>query len=475
MTHFAASKNIAVVGLWHLGSVYAASLAKMGFTVYGFDFDKKAVGNLKKGVPPIFEPELKETIEKHLNKNLLFSDSRKILHDKKYIFVTHDLEVDANDIVNTDVLEKTFSLLLKHSADDSIIVISSQVPVGTSRILVNLLKNRGIEDPKVIYFPENLRLGNAFASFLNPDRVVLGSENPEALGEFQKDFTFKCPVITMGLESAEMVKHALNSYLATCISFSSELSDLSEKIGADMVDVVKALKLDRRVSPYAPINPGLGFAGGTLGRDIQTLRKIAKDNSYEPKLLNAVYDVNRDRLPMLVSKINSVYPILKGKTIGILGLTYKPNTNTLRRAVSLELLSMLKGKGCKLKAFDPAIKHKIADSPFIKICTDVEDLFKGSDLIILMTEWPEFLKIDVKKLSLLMNNKVIIDTKNFLESAEYKKNGFTYVGIGVIGLTQSDAVRGASEACDQAVHLVPRGSKPSTGADQQAVCRTKQR
>ncbi len=430
MTYSVPSKNIAVVGLWHLGSVYAASLAKMGFNVYGFDFNKKTVSNLKKGIPPILEPELRETIARHLNKNLFFSDSEKILKNKKYIFITHDLEVDSNDVVKTAILEKTFSVLL-NSTRGSVIVISSQVPIGTSRMLVNSFKKQGVQNPKVIYFPENLRLGSAFESFLNPERIILGSDNQEVLVQFQKDFTFKCPVITMSLESAEMVKHALNSYLATCISFASELSDLSEKTGANMVDVVKALKSDKRVSPYAPINPGLGFAGGTLGRDIQSLRKIAKDNSYEPKLLNAVYDVNRDRLPGLISKIKSLYPSLKNKTVGILGLTYKPNTNTLRRSMALELVAMLKEKGCKLKAFDPVIKNKITDAPYIKICKNLEDFFKGLDMAVLMTEWPEFLEMDVKKLSLLMNNKVIIDTKNFLASAEYKKNGFTYLGIGI--------------------------------------------
>src|SRR3989338_2929346 len=303
------------MGLWHLGSVYAASLSKLGFSVHGFDFDKKIIKNFQKGIPPIFEPELADTVKKYLNKNLFFSDSEKTIKNKKYIFITFDLEVDANDIVQTVVIKKTFSMLLKNSVEDSIIVISSQVPVGTSRILVNELKQRGVKNPKVIYFPENLRLGNAFESFLNPDRIVLGSDNREALEQFQKDFKFGCPVITMGLESAEMSKHALNSYLATCISFASELSDLSEKIISNMMDIVKALKSDKRVSLYAPINPGLGFAGGTLGRDIQSLRTIAKKNNYEPKLLNAVYSVNKDRLAMLLSKIKSSQPSLQGKTV----------------------------------------------------------------------------------------------------------------------------------------------------------------
>ena len=144
------SKEVAVMGLWHLGSVYAASLSKLGFSVHGFDFDKKIIKNFQKGIPPIFEPELADTVKKYLNKNLFFSDSEKTIKNKKYIFITFDLEVDANDIVQTSVIKKTFSMLLKNSVEDSIIVISSQVPVGTSRILVNELKQRGVKNPKVI-------------------------------------------------------------------------------------------------------------------------------------------------------------------------------------------------------------------------------------------------------------------------------------------------------------------------------------
>lgn len=423
--------TITTLGLWHLGCVYTACLAKLGFNILGYDENNIVINNLNKGIPPILEPELAETIKKHLRKNLFFSSSLKeSLENKNYIFITHDLPVDNFDRVRMEIIEKTFSNISKHISPNTTVVISSQVPLGTSRKLVNLL-NKNIKDPKVIYFPENLRLGNAVKTFLQPDRIILGSDNKQALEQFKKDFNFNCQIITMGLESAEMSKHALNTYLATCISLSSELSDLSEKTGANMIDVVKALKTDKRVGPFTPINPGLGFAGGTLGRDIQSLRKIAKRKKYETKLLNAVYSVNSDRLPMLYSKINTIYPSLKDKTVGILGLTYTPNTNTLRRSMSLELASLLKKKACKIRAFDPAIKKVVPSYSFIKIFSTLKDFFQGLDLVILMTEWPEFKKIDVASLALLMNNRKIIDTKNFLEPESYLSNNFTYIGMGL--------------------------------------------
>lgn len=424
--------SITTLGLWHLGCIYTAGLAKLGFNVLGLDTDKKLINNLIKGLPPILEPELTETIKKHLNKNLSFSYSIKEgLSNKNYVFITYDLPVSNKDQVQMEIINKTFSLISKNISPDTIIVISSQVPIGSSRKLVNMLKKKDIKNPKVIYFPENLRLGKGFKTFLEPDRIILGSDNMEAMAQFEKDFNFNCPVITMGLESAEMTKHALNSYLATCISFSSELSDLSEKTGANMIDVVKALKTDKRVSIFAPINPGLGFAGGTLGRDIQSLKKIAKKKKYESKLLNAIYSVNQDRLPYLYSKIKSLYPLLRGKRIGLLGLTYTPKTDTLRRSMALDVASFLKNRGCQIRAYDPAIKKPVTSFPYIKICSSLDIFFKDLDLVILMTEWEQFQEIEIEKVSELMNKKIIIDTKNFLNADNYLKHNFTFLGMGV--------------------------------------------
>lgn len=424
------NKNIAVVSLWHLGCVYSVSLSKMGFSVFGFDINKKVIGNLNKGRPPIFEPELEETLKKHLNKNLKFSFNKKDLKNKNYIFITHDVEVDENDIVQMTTLYKLLGIVSQNMSPESVVVISSQVPVGTCRKVIDLMKKNGIKDPKVIYFPENVRLGQAFTSFLKPDRIILGSDDINIMEGFKKDFNFNCEVITMGLESAEMVKHALNSYLALCISFSSELSDLSEKTEVNMIDVVKALKSDKRISPYAPLNPGLGFSGGTLGRDVQSLRRIARNNKLSPKLLDAVYNVNKDRLQALIKKMSDLDGSLKDKAIGILGLTYKANTNTLRRSMSLELASLLKKKGCLIKAFDPTIKTKIKSNSYIKVCSSKEDFFKNLEMVILMTDWQEFKDINPKKMAPLMKSAIMVDTKNFLNGYEYRKNGFTYRGIG---------------------------------------------
>jgi UDPglucose 6-dehydrogenase len=202
-------------------------------------------------------------------------------------------------------------------------------------------------------------------------------------------------------------------------------------VGANMNDVVKALKLDKRVSQFAPINPGLGFAGGTLGRDIQSVKMIGKKYRYAPTLLNAVTSVNKDRIPQLLRTIKKVYPTIKNKKIGILGLTYKPNTSTLRRSMALQLASLLHAKGALVHAYDPAISKKIKEAPYIRIATSLEAFAQNVDMIILMTDWKEFKDINPSKLAESMNHCVIIDTKNFLDQHAYKNSGFTYIGIGI--------------------------------------------
>lgn len=416
-----------MIGLWHLGCIYAASLARMGHRVTGIDFDTQVVTDLQNGVPPLFEPELEETIKKYKKQLTFTEDWEEFFKSKDYIFITFDLPVDNNDRVSLDLMDKLQPLLQKYLVEKTKVVVSSQVPLGTCRSIIKLLNKSGKKNP-IMYFPENLRLGTAFEAFLNADRIILGTDDLEEVEKFKKDLGFTCPVIGMKLESAEMVKHALNTYLAMCISYSSELSDISEIYGADMNEVVAGLKSDVRVSPKAPLLPGLGFAGGTLGRDIQSLKKLGAAKKYKTKLMNAIYEVNSDRLPSLLKKIKRVLPKLKGKTIGILGLTYKPGTSTLRRSMSLGLAALLKKNGVKVAAYDPKIHERIKEAPHIQLALSPEHLAKMSNVLILMTEWPEFKNLD--PFMMPMEKKILIDTKNFLDKKIFEQGGFTVIGTG---------------------------------------------
>jgi UDPglucose 6-dehydrogenase len=283
----------------------------------------------------------------------------------------------------------------------------------------------------VCYVPENLRLGEALNSFLKPDRIVIGANKDATMKKVKKLFEpIRCEKIGMSVESAEMAKHALNAYLATCISFINEISDICELSGASAVDVVKALKTDRRVSPYAPIKPGLGFSGGTLARDVQVLRKYGGMKNYRTKVLDAVMQVNDERAHFVRNKLEKLFGSLKSIRVGILGLTYKPGTDTLRRSLSLEIARDLISRGAAVKAFDPRVKNRIPGLPELEVCRDVSDVASGSDVLVLLTEWPEFRGLRLEKIKTIMRRPIFFDAKNFLEPEEFKKLKFKYIGVG---------------------------------------------
>lgn len=413
--------KIGVIGLWHLGCVYSSAFADLGFDVCAYDLSKENISKLNLIEPPIEEPGLKEIIKKNLGKSLFFLDDPKgTISNKKYVFLTSDMRADSYDKTVPDHIDDYFKLLDKFLSPNTIVVICSQVPIGTSMKLYRRL-NRKNRKVKLIYFPENIRLGQAFERFFNPDRIILGNIDRIAVNQFTQDFNRICSnVFLMNYESAEMSKHALNSYLALNISFSSEIGDLCEALGAHLEDVVKAIKSDSRVSPLAPLDPGLGFWGGTLERDLKVLMFHSKEKKIKSRLINATYGVNQSRLKYIESRINEILAGFSNKKVGLLGLTYKAGTNTLRRSISLKLAKLLKRKGVEVRVIDPTIKLSINEDEF----------WRDLDLAVLMTNWPEFLKYKPLLTGRLMRVKNIFDTKNFLNQNEYKKAGFKYYSIG---------------------------------------------
>lgn len=425
--------RITVFGLWHLGCVYAAGLAELGHQVIGTDFDEKIIRGLSEGHPPIFEPGLEELIKKHIKgKNLKFLfDKKAALEGADFIFLTFDTKVDEKDRVDLSDINKAADEISKYIKDGSILIISSQVPVGTCSKIKEAITKKSRTKFDACYIPENLRLGEALNSFLKPDRIVIGANSGAALERVKGLFgPLRCQIIGMGVESAEMAKHALNAYNAACISFINEISDICELSGASALDVVRALKTDRRVSPYAPINPGLGFSGGTLARDVQVLRKYGDEKKYDTKMLDAIMAVNNRRKHLVFNKIKKIFGDVKSLQVGILGLTYKPGTDTLRRSLSLDIARELISHGATVKAFDPKIAGPILEIPEIEVCNTAEDAARGSDVLVLITEWPEFRRLPLEKIKSEMKRSVFIDTKNFLNPAEFKKLGFRYLGVG---------------------------------------------
>jgi len=425
--------KITIFGLWHLGCVTAAGLAELGYEIVSTDFDVKVVKDLSDGRPPIYEPGLEELLKKHIKrKKLVFLfDKKTALENADFIFVTFDTKVDEQDQVDLSDINKATDEIAKYIKNGSIVIVSSQVPVGTCSKIKEAIAKKNKTKFDICYLPENLKLGEALNSFLKPDRIVIGANNDAALERVKQLFEpLKCEKIAMSVESAEMTKHALNAYMAACISFINEISDICELSGASALDVAKSLKTDKRVGPYAPINPGLGFSGGTLARDVQVLRKYGDMKNYDTKMLDAIIEINNKRKHLVLNKLKKIFGDIKSLHVGILGLTYKPGTDTLRRSLSLEIAKDLISHGVVVKAYDPKIVKAIPDIPKLEVCRTIEEVAKESDVLVLITEWPEFKELPLEKIKPLMKNSIFLDTKNFLDPSKLKKLKFRYIGVG---------------------------------------------
>ncbi len=427
-------KSICVIGLWHLGLVNCVGLAELGNTVIGLDFDKLLITKLTQGTPPLFEPGLKEKITEYLKlKKLRFSSEIKEVKTVDYVIIAYDSPVNEKDEVDISPVINAAKKIARYLKVKTPVIITSQVPLGTSEKIEKLIKkiNKNWQGG-VVYTPENLRLGVAIERFLHPDMLVFGSNNPSVLktvlGLYQPIQTKK---FSMDLRSAEMVKHALNTFLATSITFGNEIANLCDRLGADALKVGMALKADKRIG-HAPILPGLGFSGGTLARDVQQLIKFSTKNNYSASLLKSIFIINEESFRLIITKLTNKLGNLKGKTIGVLGLTYKPGTSTLRRSSAVKIITMLVKKGATCLGYDPKVDLQELKkySRVVKKVSSVMELAKFSDALVLVTEWPEFRDLDYNKLANDMKKPIIIDSKNFLDSDLVKKAGFDYQGFG---------------------------------------------
>ncbi len=427
--------RLAVVGLWHLGCVAASSLAKLGHTVRATDFDPQTVRKLQRGVPPVYEPGLAEFIAEQTGEGRLrFALScPEAFADADYVFVTFDTPVDENDQSDLAAIVSAFDAIAEDAQSGVEIVVMSQVPVGTCRRLAERLHTRA---PRLsfdlVYHPENLRLGEALHNFLHPDFLLVGAEDQDAADRLLRLYAgVSASSLTMSLASAEMTKHALNAFLATSISFANELAGLAETCGADIRDVVRALRCDRRIGPHAFLNPGPGFSGGTLGRDVQALRSIGEQLGRKTPQLDATLAVNREQLSRLFEKMYSACSGLRGRRVGLLGLTYKPGTNTLRRSHALALARRLLEAGAEVRAFDPQLPEPSAETDGVTLCADPYQAAESADAVLLMTPWPEFKGLDLARLRRAVRQPVLLDAHNLLDDRAARVAGFHYCGVGI--------------------------------------------
>ncbi|NQT81087.1 MAG: nucleotide sugar dehydrogenase [Candidatus Aminicenantes bacterium] len=425
--------KIGIVGLWHLGCVLSAAWSKLGFKVIGFDYSMNLINNLNQIQPPIYEPNLKETLKLSIDKKkLIFSNNIEQLKDCNFVFLAHDTPVLDNDKSDLSPLQRSINDLGIILKDGAVVVVSSQTPVGTCQRFRNQLQETN-PTVELVYSPENLRLGEAIECYLSPGRIIIGADSEIAISKATNLFNkIQAEIITMNIPSAEMVKHAINAFLANSIVFANHLSDLCATTGANVLEVIKGVKTDPRIGKKSYLSPGIGFSGGTLGRDLQVLSDTNKNSRQKAFLFESILKFNTDRINVIFDKVTDLLNgELSKKIISVLGLTYKPGTSTLRRSLPLEIVELIAQKGAILKVYDPKANYEELDKdPPFKICTSIDEAISKSHLIILLTEWNEFKEYDWKKGLALTKNKKIFDTKNFLYDLGLSKMGYYYSGIG---------------------------------------------
>ena len=427
--------RICVVGIWHLGAVTAACLADLGYTVVGVDDDAAKVKALNDGVPPLHEPGLEELMGRNIAAGRLrfATDLRQGVEGAQYVFISYDTPVDESDEVDLSPILAAARQLAACIEQESTLIVSSQVPVGTCEGLAGDIR---CLNPQLQFglacVPENLRLGQALERYRRPDMLVIGAEDGATAARVEALFSFvDAPKLITDLRTAEMTKHAINAYLATNISFINELANLCDRAGVDAFKVAQALKLDGRVSTKAPLTPGLGFAGGTLARDLRALRHLAEEAGYPGHLLRAVLSVNEQQNGVLVKKLGRALGSLAGRRIGVLGLTYKPGTSTLRRSAALEVIQAAVAAGATVAAHDPkADPSEISQHGEFAFFKEPHEAARGADAIVLMTAWPEFRQLDFRQMLAVMRGDVLVDGQNLLEPEAMVRLGFRYVGMG---------------------------------------------
>ena len=426
--------NICVTGIWHQGTVVSACLADLDNNVHGV-CDAKTAAALNSSQPPVYEPELPEIIQRNLSAGRLkySTDFAEGLEGAEFVFICTDTPVDEDDHSDLSPIYAIAENIGRNLSTDIVLCITAQVPIGASHDLARLV-NELAPDHRIhlAYIPEFLRLGIAVETFRQADRFVIGCDDPAVAERVAALYQpLGRPIVYTDVRSAEMAKHASNAYLSTSISFINEIANLCEFLDADATEVARILKLDKRIGKYAFLSPGLGFAGGTLGREIRALQKLGSIHQTPVPLMDAVWQINAQRAQLVSRRLTAALGDLDGQQIGILGLTYKAGTSTLRRAISLDIVRDLVQKGAKIKAFDLLANLSEVDNlPPMQMCDDPNEVAQDSGALVLVTEWKGIENLDLARLRADMSGDVFLDTRNLLDPGLMAEAGFRYLGIG---------------------------------------------
>lgn len=430
-------KHICVVGTGYVGLVNGTCFADLGNMVVTVDVDANKIEALKRGEMPIYEPGLKEVVERNYNAGRLkFTTSyEEGLKDAEFVFICVGTPEGSDGEAEMKYIKAAAASIAKTMTKPLVIINKSTVPVGTGDLVTKVVE---ANQPSPIQFavvscPEFLREGSAVQDFIYPDRTVLGS-TPEnrwaAEAVAQLYLPLRAPIVMTDLRTAEMIKYASNAFLATRLSFINEIANICERLGADVIEVAQGMGFDKRIGHHF-LQPGIGYGGSCFPKDVKALTYMAAEAGAHPQLLNAVTEINNSQRAQVTRKLTEMLGDLNGKDIAILGLAFKENTDDIRESPSLAVAKALLEAGAKVRAYDPvAMPGSSEYMPEINMCANAYEAVEGADAVVIGTPWNEFKQLDMERLRDALNHPVMVDGRNMYEPERMKRLGFNYRGVG---------------------------------------------
>jgi UDPglucose 6-dehydrogenase len=428
-------KQICVMGVGYVGLVTAACFSDLGNRVIALDINEERIKDLKRGKMPIYEPGLEELVDRNVRAGRLsFTTSYpEAMDGSDFAFIAVGTPSGVDGEADLRHVAAVARSIAKNMRTPLIIVNKSTVPVGTGDWVAEIVSSHQTQPVpfSVVSCPEFLREGSAISDFMQPHRTVLGSLDHDAAENVaQLHLPLRAPIVITDLRTAEMIKYASNAFLATKISFINEIANICEELGADIKEVAIGMGYDKRIGPHF-LDAGLGYGGSCFPKDVKALAYMAADKGRHPQLLNAVMDINNDRRPMAIIRLKEMIGELKGHTIGLLGLSFKPNTDDMRDAPSIDIAQSLQEEGAKVRAFDPVAMEVAKDlMPGVEMASDPYSMAEGCDALLVMTEWNEFKHLDLERIHDLMKQPALFDGRNIYEPEKMSSLGFIYRGFG---------------------------------------------
>ena len=430
--------HISVIGTGYVGLVTGACFAEFGVHVTCMDSDARRVASLEKGEVPFYEPGIKELVAKGLREERLTftTDIAKAIDQALVLFIAVGTPPRGDGSADLSYVEEVGRGIGRNMTGYKVIVTKSTVPVGTGHKLREVIQQTQKEPIRfdVVSNPEFLREGSAIEDFMRPNRVVIGADSDQAVA-IMKDlyrplYLIETPIVVTDVPTAELIKYASNAFLATKISFINEIANLCEKVGANVQLVAKGMGLDQRIGSKF-LHAGPGFGGSCFPKDLAALIQTGERHGQPMQIASAASKVNEEQRKRMVTKIREALGGLQGKTVGMLGLSFKPNTNDLREAPALAIGQELLAEGATIRAYDPeALEDACRMLPALHACRDVYHAAEGADALIIMTEWNLFRNLDFEKLNAMMRHPVLLDLRNIYDPARVTAAGFTYVSVG---------------------------------------------